>query len=655
MTLTFPDPSPQDEGLSIASLTAFASHCGKGIVVWDQEMRLVAVNPEASKTIGVDPEEFQVGISYDQLALRLDSIARTWDPDAAWEVLQVTDFASARRQVERDTGSISVMPGGNEAGVQVERMILDDRWMLSILTDLGALGNKERETARQRLYLKTILENLTDGVMQIDQGDRVMACNKRLFELFGVDPNAFTPGLDVAEFARLHGDLETMTPADRQAAIQERSAFARGEMSERRTFSVTRELSTGMILNVVRTALPNGGAVIAASDATESVQLARQRQMLKTVIDTIDEGVTLVEPDQSLGFVNDKMLELYDIDREDVRLGEHALHFARASGDLKGLPAELVEKIASNRVRFGVESPTGTVKRTHTLRNGRSLGVTRTILDDGSAVATYRDITQETRARKLLEQAAELAEKANRLKSDFLATVTHDLRTPLHGVLGMASLLERTRLDDHQTRILNLLVRSSRHMVDLIDGLLSISSVETGDLSLELHAVDLHELAVDCVEIIRPDVSRKGLQVNLEENFCAGSKVLADGKRLTQVLLNLLGNAVKFTDSGYVKLAAQTSNTTDGLHTKISVVDSGPGIAAVDLERIFESFTQLDGNCDARRKGVGLGLSIAKSLSALMGGDLSVNSSPGQGTVFTLSVTFPRADSLSGTSEKPAA
>jgi signal transduction histidine kinase len=634
----------EEDGVSLQSFVAFASYCRKGIMVWNSDLRLAAVNSEVGRIIGVAPEEFQIGITYDELALRLDSIARSGSPEAAWVPLRVKDFKSACEQVARDTGSINVMPGGNETGVQVERMIMDDRWMVSILTDLSALGQEHRETARQRLYFKTILENLTDGVMQIDQNDCVTACNRRLFELFGVDPDAFEPGMDVAEFATLHGDLATLNPEDRQTAIQERAAFARGDLSERTNFCMTRELSSGMILNVVRTALPNGGAVITASDATESLQLVRQRQMLKTVIDTIDEGVTLVEPDRTLGIVNDKMLELYSIDREHVRLGEDVEKFARAAGDLVGLEHDIAEAKVAKRVSFAIEGPPGTVKGTHKLKNGRSIGFTRTILSEGGAVATYRDVTQETRARELLEQAAEVAEKANRLKSDFLATVTHDLRTPMHGVLGMAALLERTALDDHQKKVLNMLIRSSQHMVDLIDGLLSISSIETGNLSIEMSCVDLHELATSCIEIVRPEATRKSLRIGLQERYHAGPKVLADSKRITQVLLNLLGNAVKFTETGDVNLSVETVRLGDSVRVTAVVSDTGIGIPEEQLARIFEKFAQVTDTQASGNKGVGLGLSIAKALTDLMGGTLQVSSEVGEGTRFELRLNLAMPD-----------
>ncbi len=520
-------------------------------------------------------------------------------------------------------------------------MILDDRWMLSILTDLSGLDRQQRETARQRLYFKTILENLTDGVMQIDQGDRIAACNRRLFEMFDVDPAAFAPGMDVEDFARLHGDLLGIAPADREAEITNRANFARGRHCAHTTFSMMRQLRSGVILNVTRTPLPGGGAVITASDVTESHQLARQREMFKTVIETIDEGVTLVEPDHTLGVVNEQMLRLYDIDPAEAHLGRHVSEIAAASGDVKGLPADAAERKVEDLVRFATEPAPGEHRSRHQLQDGRTVEVHRTVLEDGSAVATHRDITQETQTRDLLQQAAEAAEQANRLKSDFIGKVTHELRTPMHGVLGMAALLARSNLDDTQRRTLDMLTRSGRHMVELIDGLMTISTLETGDLELLEETVELDAIAMHSIEMIRPRAIDKGLDIRLDKDFDGGICVLGDGTRLTQIMVNLLSNAVKFTENGYVRLMISTEPAGDAVRLTARVEDTGPGIPEDKQQTIFEKFSQLNETSQPVREGVGLGLSIVRALTDLMGGTLTVESDLGRGSVFTLAVVLP--------------
>jgi signal transduction histidine kinase/CheY-like chemotaxis protein len=242
--------------------------------------------------------------------------------------------------------------------------------------------------------------------------------------------------------------------------------------------------------------------------------------------------------------------------------------------------------------------------------------------------------------RAAYEQA--VAEATERTKAEFLANVSHEIRTPLNGLLGVAELLERTPLNDEQRRHVALFRDSGRSLQALIDDLLDLSKIEAGGFSLHPAPFAPLLLLEQVLRLMRPRAEAKGLVLNLElEPESAGALpagVRGDRQRLEQVLLNLVGNAIKFTTEGSVTLAARPL-LPEGL--EITVRDTGIGIAASKHERVFEPFAQADGSITRHYGGTGLGLAIVRRLVGLMGGTVQLESAPGRGSRFTLRLPLP--------------
>ena len=631
-----------DDGVSLEALLTFATHARRGLVIWDRDLRIVGYNHLCCQYISMDPSEMQLGWTYETLLQKIEEIARRTEDGMVWEArLPLTDFESVKRYLEEVPNTVARLPGRNDDGVLVTRAVLDDKFMLSILSDMRELEREQQETKLEKIYLKTILENMTDGAMMIDPDHMVTVCNKRLLELLQIDREAVKLPMEIESFVRLHGDLGDLPDDIRDIYVEERASVARGERDESGSYRVARHLRNGKIMEVVRVALPNGGGVLTVSDATERAELTRQRKLFKTVIDHIDEGVTLIRRNGEVEVVNDRMREIYDLAGCEARIGDHVEDFVRAASDLQRLSDAERKKEVSSRVAAAISQEPGTKFSTRELYDGRAIAIARTLLEDGRSVATHRDVTNEFQAQRLLEEAKQAAEDANRMKSDFLAKVTHDLRTPMHGVLGMAAILERSDLTASQSHTLEMLVKSGRLMVDLIDGLLTVSTIETGEMTLEPQQTNLDELLTHCVEIVRPQAAKKGLDIQLSTGFAGGVDVLADPTRLKQIILNLLGNAVKFTDEGYVELTAYTRKVDYSVELTANVQDTGPGIPSDKFREIFQRFSQLEEAGDKKRDGVGLGLSIARSLAEMMGGHISVESAPGQGASFSFVVSLP--------------
>lgn len=239
-------------------------------------------------------------------------------------------------------------------------------------------------------------------------------------------------------------------------------------------------------------------------------------------------------------------------------------------------------------------------------------------------------IVAEQRARAL-----ESAERSSAVKSQFLATMSHEMRTPLHGILGTVALMRGRVRPPEDEEQLELLERSGQHLLSMIRDILDFSRIEAGRTTLEDQAFDLQAVVEEVVRLSHAGAQTKGLTLRTEFEV-PRPWVRGDAKRLRQVLHNLVGNAVKFTDHGEVTLRLRV----DGGRLRIQVRDTGVGIAPADLERMFEPFQQADNSYARRHGGTGLGLAISRELARAMGGDVTAESTPGVGTVFTVDLPW---------------
>ena len=253
------------------------------------------------------------------------------------------------------------------------------------------------------------------------------------------------------------------------------------------------------------------------------------------------------------------------------------------------------------------------------------------------AAARNRAVAKEREARR----ARRAAEVANQAKSRFLAVVSHEIRTPMNGVLGMLQILDRDRLAEEQRRYLEIAEESGKSLLDLIDGILDYARLENSQEALDLRDFDLHRLVADAVELIRPQIAAKGLALTLSIDAPPETILRSDPRRLGRVLINLLGNAVKFTAEGGVSVAVTLEPpAAAGMRPtlRIAVADTGIGIAPEMHERIFGDFIQADSSIARRYGGTGLGLAICRRIADLLGGTLTVDSAPGAGSTFRLAV-----------------
>jgi signal transduction histidine kinase len=259
-------------------------------------------------------------------------------------------------------------------------------------------------------------------------------------------------------------------------------------------------------------------------------------------------------------------------------------------------------------------------------------------------LASLRDRQAAEHTRRSLERAVEEARAADAAKSQFLATMSHEIRTPMNGVLGAMDLLKETALDGRQRRLVRTAAQSGESLMEILNDVLDHSKIEAGKLVLAPSPTSLHSVAMSAAALFRARAETKGLTLALQIDPEVPDGVVTDGPRLKQVLLNLLSNAVKFTERGGItlRLALQASEPS-AARVRIEVQDSGVGIPAGELDRVFQPFTQFGGTRSRLSGGTGLGLSISQRIIEALGGRIEVSSRVGGGSCFWFTLFLPLA------------
>ena len=364
------------------------------------------------------------------------------------------------------------------------------------------------------------------------------------------------------------------------------------------------------------------------------VSLKESEVYLREILDSQEVGVMIIDFEtHKVSFINQKGANLYGAPKEEI-LGNvcHDFICPTACGDCKLANLELELK-STERVLLNVKGEKIPILKSvvHSIFNNRKC-----------LVESFVDITIRKQAEEEVIRAKEAAQSANIAKSDFLASMSHEIRTPLNGVIGFTDLMMKTELSNTQRQYISTVMQSANSLLDIINDILDFSKIEAGKLELDITQNDLLEITNQVADMIKFQAHQKGLEILINIPPDLPRFVWVDAIRLRQVLVNILGNAVKFTQKGEIEfkieyLGINSNGLSDFL---FSVRDTGVGISAKYQEKIFEAFSQEDTSTTRKFGGTGLGLTISNKLLGLMGSKMFLSSEPGKGSTFYFNVSF---------------
>ncbi len=372
----------------------------------------------------------------------------------------------------------------------------------------------------------------------------------------------------------------------------------------------------------------------------EAHDLRERVATLEAVVDASPVGVNVVDRDGRLQLANAAMSRIlgYDPDARRDRPHHEMMHPDDREGADDALDRlfrrELDELVTQRRIRHA---------------DGRWLTLesrARVVLDDDGnatgAVVTTHDATEQIELVRAQAAARDAAEAANRSKSEFLGRMSHELRTPLNAVLGFAQLLELDDLSDEQRESVEHILKGARHLLDLINEVLDISRIETGDLTLSPEPVLVADIVRDALALVAPLAERAGIALVVEPEGDGEQWVRADRRRVQQVLLNLLSNAIKYNRPDGTVTVAWRPSVDDPASLRITVTDTGPGLGPDQLARLFVPFERL-GAAERDIEGTGIGLTVSRRLAEAMGGTLDLTSTVGAGSTAWVELPATRA------------
>jgi len=366
-------------------------------------------------------------------------------------------------------------------------------------------------------------------------------------------------------------------------------------------------------------------------------ELAARNAIIQATLDSVDHGVVVVGGDMKVAFLNERVAALFKVSLPEIVDGMDFNAVMREAQDSFGLSADRRE---ADLARL---QSSDHARDQYVLPDGRTIEYRQAPLPQGGFVRTYTDISEEKLLQERLQQAKIKAEDAAKAKSQFLAAMSHEIRTPMSGVIGIVELLRSTELTAEQKQMVELIQRSGIGLLDVINDILDYSKIEAGRMTVEKTDFALAEIVETTAAVIGGHTQSKTLNVVCSIDPAIDQVVKGDPVRIRQIVLNLMGNAVKFTEKGTVAIEARADSLSDDQITVLfEITDTGMGIAAEKQKQLFQPFSQADYSTTRKFGGTGLGLSISKNLIELMDGEIGLRSEVGKGSTFWFKVPFAR-------------
>ncbi len=409
--------------------------------------------------------------------------------------------------------------------------------------------------------------------------------------------------------------------------------------------SISREAALASYRENRRISLIAGGVLssivlfVGAVTLRQRRRLTRFHRALTMTLENISQGILMVDPQRNMPVVNHRVAELLDLPAELARPGvkfDGLLAWQIRNGEF-GEGPDVDARIAAMLANGGIDPDVAFYERTRS--DGTVLEVRTTILPDGSAVRTFTDVTERKRIERELANARDAAEEGVRARTEFLAIMSHEIRTPINGIIGAAGLLRDMPMAGEQREYVRVIRDSSDHLSALIQDILDFARLDAGRMELEEIDFDPRALVEGTAAMLRGQAHAKGLWIHTAIDASVPARVAGDPARLRQVLINLIGNGIKFTSDGGVSVGiAAAPSGADTTTLTVEVKDTGIGIDPAHHGKLFHAFSQVDSSISRRFGGTGLGLAICRHLVGLMGGSIAAEIRPEGGSVFRFDI-----------------
>ncbi|MGF1659721.1 MAG: PAS domain S-box protein [Rubrimonas sp.] len=533
------------------------------------------------------------------------------------------------------------LPSGEEQHYLTSKFLVPDfetgeMLLCGVAADITVQKLREQENLNLRARFEAVVENAEAAIFLVRRDGRYVSANRKFLDLHGCaargvaelrTSDLFLPELAAALDAEDAEVFRTGRPmqTEREAVLHD---------GARRHFHTAKFLvpdaETGEIVLC-------GIATDVTAQRGREIENQKLRARFEAIFENSDSAISLRTRDNRVVAANGRMLRIFgrsafDPDSDTDYAPEPVRRMLQASLDrvfADGAPERIEESFEDHEGRR------------------RDFLVSRSLIDDPAegqhllcSIAT--EITELKDLQASLEESRREAERANAAKSSFLATMSHEIRTPMNGVIGMAALLRHKIADPELGRMAGVIHQSGEALMTLLNDILDFSKIEVGKLTLEEAAFRPDALARRVADVHELKAREKGLRFDIRVADAAKAPRIGDSHRIQQMLHNLLGNALKFTDAGAVALEIDAEGP--GAPLRLSVRDTGVGMTPEQAARIFDEFTQADASTTRRFGGTGLGLAIVRSLAEAMGGGVAVESAPGEGSTFTLTLPLPAAD-----------
>ncbi|MEO8804995.1 MAG: PAS domain S-box protein [Burkholderiaceae bacterium] len=666
------------------NLSITLNSIGDAVIATDPDGRITRMNGTAEHLTGWAIAD-AAGLPLTQVFRIVHALTREPATDPVQKVLehgQVVGLANHTALLARDGQEYQIADSAapiRNAGGAIEGVVL----VFSDVTDAYRVRS-ELEQSRERLQI--VVDNLSEGLIVHSSDSSVPEWNPAAQRLYGITSAAYSRAEFLSRFV-----LSTLAGVDLKEAEFPIWRLLRGEPVHDLELRIRRtDIAWERIFlyggSQVRDTNGRTIAFLTVNDITErhraAAALRASEERYRQIVETSQEGIWQVDADNLTSFVNPRMAQMLGYTAAEM-LGKPMLSFIHEAGR-----QQIAQKIeqrrlgAADRYDFRLMRGDGSSLWASVSSNaltdsaGRYSGALAMVTDIGprklaeQELALHRDKletlvherTQElAQANHALTLARDQAEAANRAKSTFLANMSHEIRTPLNAVIGLTHLLQADTNEPTLLARLDKVSAAARHLLGLINDILDLSKIEAGQLTLESHEFELAELIEHTLSMLHERATTKSL--TLSSSIAPGlpERLVGDPLRLEQILLNFIGNAVKFSEAGDISVHARLGDAstrdaadTERLLVRIEVKDQGIGLSAEQQARLFQSFSQADDSTSRRFGGTGLGLAIARRLARRMGGDVGVFSEPGAGSTFWMTALLERPGAASaGTTGSP--